>query len=73
MRTSFSGLAQVETSVYLLANPDDGASYQAAHLRDGGHGLEVAGFSSADMTGMVVGQHGSVPIGEIAHRFLQAL
>ena len=63
----------VETSVYLLANPKDGASYQASHLRDGGHGLEVAGFSSADLTGMVVGQHSSVPTVEIAHRLSQTL
>jgi hypothetical protein len=63
----------VETSVYLLAKPEDGASYQASHLKDGGHGLEVAGFSSADMTGMVVGQHGSVPIAEIARQLAQTL
>lgn len=63
----------VETSVYLLANPEGGAPYQADHLRDGGHGLEVAGFASADMTGMVVGQHGYVPIVEIARRLSQTL
>jgi len=63
----------VETSVYLLANPENGVSYPAGHLPDGGHGLEVAGFSSAGMTGMVVGQHGFVPTVEIAHRLSQTL
>ncbi len=63
----------VETSVYLLANPDGGAPYQAAYLRNGDHGLEVAGFSSAGMTGMVVGQHGFVPTMEIARRLSQTL
>ena len=63
----------VETSVYLLAKPADGASYQASHLRDGGHGLEVAGFSTADMSGMVVGQHGFVPILSIARQLAQTL
>jgi hypothetical protein len=63
----------VETSVYLLADPDGGTPYQAAHLRDGDHGLEVSGFSSAGMTGMVVGQHGFVPTAEIARRLSQTL
>ena len=63
----------VETSVYLLANPDRATPYQAAHLRDGDHGLEVSGFSSAGMTGMVVGQHGFVPTAEIARRLSQTL
>ena len=63
----------VETSVYLLANPDGSRPYEAAHLQDGDHGLEVAGFSSAGMNGMVVGQHGFVPIAEIAHRLSQTL
>ena len=63
----------VETSVYLRANPDRGSAYQAAHLLDGDHGLEVTGFSSANLTGMVVGQRGSVPTVEIAHRLSQTL
>jgi hypothetical protein len=63
----------VETSVYLLANPGGGAPYEAAHLRDGDHGLEVSGFSSTGLTGMVVGQHGFVPTVEIAHRLSQTL
>jgi hypothetical protein len=63
----------VETSVYLLANPDGATPYQAAHLRDGDHGLEVSGFSSAGMNGMVVGQRGSVPTAEIARRLSQSL
>ena len=63
----------VETSVYLLANPDGATQYQAAHLREGDHGLEVSGFSSAGMTGMVVGQRGSVPTAEIARWLSQSL
>jgi hypothetical protein len=64
---------RVETSVYLLANPEGSPSYQAAHLRDGDHGLEVAGFSSGGLTGMVVGRHGFVPTVDIAHRLSQTL
>jgi len=64
---------RVETSVYLLANPDGGTPYQSADLRDGDHGLEVSGFSSAGMTGMVVGQRGAVPTQEIARRLSKML
>jgi hypothetical protein len=63
----------VETSVFLLANPEGRAPYQAAHLSDGEHGLEVSGFSSSDLTGIVVGKQGQVPTGEIANRLAKAL
>jgi hypothetical protein len=62
-----------ETSVFLLANPRGRNQYQAAHLADGGHGLEVTGFSSSGMTGMVVGKQGSVATEEIANRLAQTL
>jgi Putative zinc-finger len=63
----------VETSVFLLPNPAGGAPDQAIHLTDGEHGLDVAGFSSAGLTGLVVGQHGSVPTLEIADRLSKTL
>jgi hypothetical protein len=62
-----------ETSVYLLANTDGHVRYQAAHLLDGDHGLEVAGFSATGLSGMVVGKHGLVPAEAIAHRLSQVL
>jgi hypothetical protein len=62
-----------ETSVFLVANPKGRAQYQAAHLSNGGYGLEVTGFSTSGMAGMVVGKQGSVPTREIANRLSQTL
>ncbi|HEV8181329.1 MAG TPA: zf-HC2 domain-containing protein [Candidatus Angelobacter sp.] len=63
----------VETSVFLLPHPDGRTPNQAVHLNQGEHGLDVAGFSSAGLTGMVVGQHGSVPALQIADRLSTTL
>jgi hypothetical protein len=63
----------VETSVFLLPNPDGGVPYQGGGVRDGEHGLEVAEFSSRGLTGLVVGQRGSVSTGEIADRISRTL
>jgi len=62
-----------ETSVFLRAIPEGRDRYQAAHLSDGEHGLEVAGFSSSGLTGVVVGQQGVVPTREIAGQLTKAL
>jgi hypothetical protein len=59
-----------ETSVFLLASR---LPYHAAHLSDAQHGLEVAGFSSAGLTGIVVGQPGRVSTLEIAGRIARTL
>lgn len=63
----------VETSVYLETNSGGPSSYQAVDLRDSELGLDVAGFSSAGVTGMVVGQHGLVSTLAIADRLSKAL
>jgi hypothetical protein len=63
----------VETSVFLLPNPEARAAYQAAHLKDGERGLDVAGFASTGLTGIVVGQHGAVQTQEIADRLARTL
>lgn len=55
-----------EISIFLLPNPDGSSPVQAGGLNDREHGLDVAGFSSAGLTGMVVGQHSSVPTLKIA-------
>ena len=62
-----------ETSVFLLPAPAGRPAYQAAHLQDGKHGLDVAGFSSAGLTGIVVGPQGAVSAGEIADRLARTL
>jgi hypothetical protein len=63
----------VETSVFLLPNPDGAVPYRGGKARDGEHGLEVAGFSSSGLTGIVVGQRGSVSTVEIADQISRAL
>jgi hypothetical protein len=63
----------VETSVFLLPRASGKAAPEAAHLNDGGHGLEVSGFASAELTGMVVGQQGVVSTRAIADRLAQRL
>jgi hypothetical protein len=63
----------VETSVFLLPSSDGGAPYHGGDVRDGAHGLEVAGFSSRGLTGIVVGQRGSVSTVEIADQISKAL
>lgn len=62
-----------ETSVFLLPNAKAKSRVASVHLPDAGHGLEVSGFSSADMTGMVVGNKGQVPTQEIANRLAGTL
>lgn len=62
-----------ETSVFLLPNANLRNRHDSVHLADAGHGLEVSGFSSADMTGMVVGNKGEVPTQEIANRLAGTL
>jgi hypothetical protein len=57
-----------ETSVFLIPNAQAGNKPDSIHLADAGHGLEVSGFSSAHMTGVVVGNKGQVQTQEIANR-----
>jgi hypothetical protein len=42
-------------------------------LNDGEYGLEVSGFSSPGLSGIVVGKHGLVPMAEIANRLAKTL
>jgi hypothetical protein len=62
-----------ETSVFLLPNGKASSRHDAIHLADAGHGLEVSEFSSAAMTGLVVGNKGQVPTQEIANRLAGTL
>jgi hypothetical protein len=62
-----------ETSVFLLPTPHGRPAYQAARLQDRQHGLDVAGFSSDGLTGIVVGPQGKVSAGEIADRLATSL
>ena len=62
-----------ETSVFVLPKGKARTQYDAIHLADAGHGLEVSGFSSADMTGLVVGNKGQVSTQEIANRLAGTL
>jgi hypothetical protein len=57
-----------ETSVFLIPNGQAGNRHDSIHLADAGHGLEASGFSSAHMTGVVVGNKGQVQTQEIANR-----
>ena len=63
----------VETSIFLIANPGLSSEYKAAHLEDGGHGLEVSGFTGSGLSGIVVGQRGLVPTDQIAHQLAERL
>ena len=47
--------------------------HDSIHLADAGHGLEVSGFSSPALTGMVVGNKGQVSTHEIANRLAEVL
>jgi len=47
-----------EVSVFVRARTPGEQVYQAAELDDRPHGLEVAGFSSSDFVGAVVGHEG---------------
>jgi Putative zinc-finger len=62
-----------ETSVFLRPVPQGPARYPAARLSDGEHGLEVAGFSSLGLIGMVVSPRGVVPAREVADRLAKTL
>ncbi|HEX7288558.1 MAG TPA: zf-HC2 domain-containing protein [Candidatus Angelobacter sp.] len=62
-----------ETSVFLRPNPEGQARFQAAHLGDGEHGLEVAGFSSPGLTGMVVAPQNLGSVQKTAERLSKTL
>ncbi|HKT52393.1 MAG TPA: zf-HC2 domain-containing protein [Candidatus Angelobacter sp.] len=64
---------EVETSVFLIGNPQRTSGYQAADLRNVGHDLEVSGFSASDLSGIVVGRHGVVPTTQIARQLAERL
>lgn len=64
---------EVETSVFLIDNPRRSPDYQAAHLRNVGHDLEVSGFSASDLSGIVVGPRGMVPTNQIARQLAERL
>jgi hypothetical protein len=57
-----------ETSVFLIPNGQAGNKRDSIHLADAGHGLEASGFSSAHMSGVVVGNKGEVQTQEMANR-----
>ncbi len=63
----------VETSVFVIDNPRGSSEYKAAHLGDGGHDLEVSGFTGSGLSGMVVGQRGVVPTTQIARQLSERL
>ena len=63
----------VETSVFLIDNPRRSPDYQAAHLRNVEHDLEVSGFSASDLSGIVVGRRGAVPTTQIARQLAERL
>jgi len=63
----------VETSVFLRPDSDGRARDRAAHLSDGKHRLEVAGFSSSGLSGIVVGPLGQVQTLKIANRLANTL
>jgi len=62
-----------ETSVFLVPNGKARTQRYSIHLADAGHGLEVSGFSSPELTGMVVGNKGQVPTQEIATHLARTL
>ncbi|HEY2913331.1 MAG TPA: zf-HC2 domain-containing protein [Candidatus Angelobacter sp.] len=62
-----------ETSVFLLPNGKTRNRHSSIHLADAGHGLEVSGFSSPALSGIVVGNKGQVPTQEIANRLAGVL
>jgi hypothetical protein len=61
-----------EVSVFVRARAPGERPYQAADLNDRSHGLEVAGFSSPDFVGAVVGHEG-VPARSFAQQAATAL
>jgi Putative zinc-finger len=61
-----------EVSVFMRARAPGERPYQAAGLHDRFHGLEVAGFSTPDFVGAVVGQEG-VPASAFAQQAATAL
>ena len=62
-----------ETSVFLLPRDKSKNRHDSIRLADAGHGLEVSGFSSPLLTGMVVGNRGQVSTREIANHLAGVL
>jgi Putative zinc-finger len=62
-----------ETSVFLVPSERAKNRRYSIHLADAGHDLEVSGFSSPELIGMVVGNKGQVPTQEIATHLAAAL
>jgi putative zinc finger protein len=62
-----------ETSVFLRPLSQGPARYPAARLSDKEHGLEVAGFSSPGLIGMVVAPQGVTSTREIADHLAKTL
>lgn len=62
-----------ETSVFLIPNGHARNINDSIHLADAGHGLEASGFSSTNMTGVVIGNKGQVQTQEIANRLAGVL
>ena len=61
-----------EVSVFMRARAAGERPYQAEDLHDRSHGLEVAGFSSPDFVGAVVGHEG-IPARSFARQAARAL
>jgi len=62
-----------EVSVFIRATRTDESTYTPAVVHDRTKGLEVAGFSSPDFVGAVVGQDGLVPTQMIAAQTAKVL
>jgi Putative zinc-finger len=62
-----------ETSVFLRPLSKGPAGYTAARLSDKEHGLEVAGFTSPGLIGMVVAPQGVISTREIADHLAKTL
>jgi putative zinc finger protein len=62
-----------ETSVFLRPAPAGQGRFPAARLNDQEHGLDVAGFSSPGLIGMVVAPHGAAPARQIADHLAKTL
>lgn len=63
----------IETSVFLLPSEKTKNRLDSIQVADAGHGLEVSGFSSPELSGLVVGNRGEVPTQEIANHLAGVL
>jgi hypothetical protein len=62
-----------EISVFLVPGDSAGSRNQAPYVPNAEHELDVAGFSSPGLAGMVVGQHGAFATRQFAEQLERAL